>query len=413
MKKIIDWMTNVFAPKANKITKNPWIGAIQEAMTTVMPMILVGSLVTIFSILEEYVSNFPDISPVSSFSFGLASVFVAFFIPYSLLEKKKKHKLKKQAGMIGIAFFLMLVFPIFNDKGDIIIEFAKLGSGGIFAAIVGGLFVAFVMDKFSKFSFFKEDTTMPPFLVEGFDSIVPTFLILVIGWLLIFVFNINLYDGIYWILSPLVKVSQSFWGFVLIMFIQVFLYSFGISSWVLEPLYVPIGLQAVGQNAADLARGVDPTLILTNETLQGWVWIGGAGSTLMLSVFMLFAKSKRLKAIGKSSIIPSLCNINEPLVYGAPVVFNPMLMVPMWLSGFVVPVITYLSFQLGWVSIPTKPFALWYLPIGLQTWLINGDFKGLILLGASLVLTAFIYYPFLKVYDNQIYQEEWQKEKEA
>lgn len=89
MKKIIDWMTNVFAPKANKITKNPWIGAIQEAMTTVMPMILVGSLVTIFAIFEEYIPGFPDIWPISSFSFGLASIFVAFFIPYLLLEKKR------------------------------------------------------------------------------------------------------------------------------------------------------------------------------------------------------------------------------------------------------------------------------------------------------------------------------------
>lgn len=413
MKKIIDWMTNVFAPKANKITKNPWIGAIQEAMTTVMPMILVGSLVTIFAIFEEYIPGFPDIWPISSFSFGLASIFVAFFIPYLLLEKKKKHKLKKQAGMIGIAFFLMLVFPTFNDEGEIIIEFAKLGSGGMFAAIVGGLFVAFVMDKFSKFSLFKEDTIMPPFLVEGFDSIAPTFLILGIGWVAMFIFNINLYEGIYWVLSPLVNMSQSFWGFVLIMFIQAFLYSFGISSWVLEPLYVPIGLQAVGQNAADLARGIEPSLILTNETLQGWVWIGGAGSTLMLSVFMLFTKSKRLRAIGRSSIIPSLCNINEPLVYGAPIVFNPMLMVPMWISGIVVPAITYLSFQVGWVSIPTKPFALWYLPVGIQTWLINGDLNGLILLAVSLAATGVIYYPFLKVYDNQIYKEELLKVEES
>jgi Phosphotransferase system cellobiose-specific component IIC len=412
MEKITKWMTEVFAPKANKLARNPWVQAIQESMTGIMPFILLGSIITIFSIFQENLPFLPDLSQISNFSFGLASVFVAYLIPYLVLEKKKKNKFKKQAGLTGIAFFLMLVYPTFSDSGEIVIEFAKLGSGGMFAGIIGGLFVAFVMLKMSDFSMFKKDTTLPSFLVEGFDSILPIGVILLIGWVCIFHFGLNLYGMIYLILSPLVNVSQSLWGFVLIIFLQAFLYSFGISSWVLEPLYVPIGLQAIGQNAANLAHGIAPSLILTNETFQGWIWIGGSGSTLMLSIFLLFAKSARLKTIGRSSIVPSLCNINEPLVYGTPVVFNPILMIPMWISGIAVPAITYMAFQLGFVSIPTKPFALWYLPVGIQTWLINGDFRGLILLAVLLAITGLIYYPFFKVFDLQTFKEEKNKEEQ-
>lgn len=402
MKKFMDWMTNDFGPKVNKLTHNPWVGAVQDSMIAIMPIIIISSLITILSIFQDFIPEMPDLSYFSNFSFGLSSIFVSFLIPYYVLEKKRMRKYKMQAGLMGIAFFIMLITPVFDEEGNILMEFTKIGSGGMFAAIVGGMAVAVVMATFTRFSLFKKDTTMPKFLVDSFDSMLPILVILLIGFIGIELLKLDLYGLIETALSPLTAIAQSFWGFVLIIFIQAFLYSFGISSWVMEPIYVPIGLKAIAANAAGASY------VLTNETFQGWVWLGGSGATLMLSFLLLFAKSKKLKAIGKTSIVPSLCNINEPLVFGAPIIFNPLLMIPMWICGLVVPAITYLAFDMGLVSVPTQIFGLWYLPVGLQSFLINGDFRGVILVAILLAITLVIYYPFFKAYDKQVLLEEEQ-----
>lgn len=89
MKKIMDFMTNRFAPKVNKIVKNPWIASIQDSIMTALPLVFVGSLITIISLLKNIFKNMPDFSLISTFSFGMFGLIVAFLIPYYLMEKKK------------------------------------------------------------------------------------------------------------------------------------------------------------------------------------------------------------------------------------------------------------------------------------------------------------------------------------
>lgn len=155
MKKFIDWMTNDFGPKVNKLTHNPWVGAVQDSMIAIMPIIIISSLITILSIFQDFIPEMPDLSYFSNFSFGLSSIFVSFLIPYYVLEKKRMRKYKMQAGLMGIAFFIMLITPVFDEEGNILMEFTKIGSGGMFAAIVGGMAVAVVMATFTRFSLFK------------------------------------------------------------------------------------------------------------------------------------------------------------------------------------------------------------------------------------------------------------------
>jgi cellobiose PTS system EIIC component len=131
------------------------------------------------------------------------------------------------------------------------------------------------------------------------------------------------------------------------------------------------------------------------------------GTTLPLVLMMLFmAKSSQLKAIGKVTIVPSIFNINEPVVFGAPIVFNPILMVPMWLNGLIIPAITYIVLNLGMVTIPARLFQLWYIPPGISSILINSDFRGLILLVVVVVVSWLIWFPFFKVYDLQQFKKE-------
>ncbi len=406
MKKLMDWMTNVFGPKAGKFAKKPWIASVQDTMIAIMPVMLISSFITILGILIEYIPNFPDFSYISSFTFGLSSIFVSFLIPTFVLEKFRLPKYKRQAGLMGVALLFMMSQAGFDDAGNFVIAADRIGSGGMFVAIVAGLVVAFVMKFFSKRSLFKKDTQMPKFLVDSFDSIAPIVVISAIGFVLCNLLGLDLYNYVNIALSPLVNIAQSFAGFVLIMFLMCFFYSFGLSPWLLTPVYYTVGMQALAENAKAVAEGGVATFITTNEVFGGWIWLGGTGCTLMLCViFLCFAKSAKLKGLGRTCIVPAIFNINEPIVYGS-VVFNPLLMVPMWICGLVIPAVTYITFSLGLVTIPSQSFLLWWVPVGIQTYLTNYDFRGLILLAVLLALTFVIYYPFVVAYDKQCLEDE-------
>ncbi|WP_042147951.1 PTS sugar transporter subunit IIC [Paucisalibacillus sp. EB02] len=396
MNTLIKWMNEKFAPKVNKFTRNPWVSGIQDAIMAVLPLILVGSLVTLISILNEFFSWMPDFSPISNFSFGLISVFIAFLVPYYIMEKQKKNDRKVISGLTGLSLFLMLLMPSFTADGGITFSFERFGGNGMFVALFVGIIVGLIMYLFSKFSFFKDSSSLPDFIIVWFDTIIPITILLLFGWLFSFQLELDFYLLILKVFEPLSLIGQSFTGFVLITFISIFLYSFGISAWVIYPIAFPIWIAGIEANAVDAVN------INTMETLTAWVWIGGMGTTLPLVIMMLLlAKSNQLKAIGKVTIVPSLFNINEPVVFGAPIAFNPILMIPMWLNGLIIPAITYVVLNLGMVTIPSKVFQLWYMPPGISTYLINTDFRGLILLVAIIIVSWLIWFPFFRVYDMQ------------
>src|SRR5690625_21393 len=402
-------MQHSFAPKVNKITRNVYISSTQDAVMAVLPFILVGSLITLVSLINEISPILPDLSLINSSSFGLLGIFISFLIPYFFMEKKKINDKKVLSGLTGVAVYLMLIMPSFDfDEGTITFAFDRLGAAGMFVAIVVGLLVAVIMSLFSKWSFFdKEESSLPDFIIVWFDSLIPITIIIFIGWLFLVQFQIDFFEIIVFLFKPLMSIGQSFWGFVLLIFLMTFLYSFGISTWVMNPIIFPIMIKGIADNTTLVEQGLEPTNINTQEVVYtGWVAFGGVGYTLVLVILLLLAKSARLRAIGKATLAPSIFNINEPVVYGAPIVFNPMLMIPMWLNGLIIPAITYIVLKLGWVTIPHKIFQLWYLPYPISTYLVNSDFKGVILFVVLTVISFIIWYPFFKVYDNMEHKKE-------
>ena len=402
MNTFINWMNQNFTPKMNKITRNVWVSSIQEAFMAILPLILVGSLITLISILNNYFSKMPNFSPITTFSFGLISIFIALLVPYFIMEKKKKNDRKIISGLTGLSLFLMLLMPKLTDDGGITFTLERFGGNGMFVALIVGLMVGAFMYLFSKFSFFKGSSSLPDFIIIWFDTIIPITILLLLGWLFTFQMNVDLYNLILMAFEPVTVIAQSFTGFVFISFLGIFFYSFGISAWILYPIIFPIWLEGIQENIDGVAQNIH-----TMETLTAWVWIGGMGSTLPLVLMMLFlAKSSQLKAIGKVTLVPSIFNINEPVIFGAPVAFNPILMIPMWLNGLMIPAITYIVLRLDWVTIPERLFQLWYMPVGISSILINSDFRGLILVALVVVVSWLIWFPFFKVYDMQQFKQE-------
>lgn len=403
MEKFLLWMTDNFSPKINKIAKNGWVVAIQESILTAMPLVFIGSFATIFSIVHDYWQLFPDLSVISTFSFGLFSIFLAFLIPQAVMKQKKHSDVEKQAGLAGVAFFLLVVFPSISNQGVISFDLNMFGTGGMIVALLVGVFVGSIMHLFSRWKLIGEDSAIPDFVAVWFNTLIPITLILLIGWLFTFQLKLNLSEAINQLFHPLIALGSGFWGFVIINFLAFsFLYTFGISSWVLYPVQIAITLPAIAQNQSAVAAGKAATFIFTSEAANLFL-IGGGGTTLSLCLMLAFlSKSARLRMIGKASLVPSLFNINEPIVFGAPITFNPVLMIPMWINGLLGPLLVWFALSVGLVPTPYQPFQLWYVPTIIQSWIMTRSLSGVLLVLVIFTVSWLVYYPFFKIYDKQV-----------
>jgi len=373
MNKFMNYVEQHIAPLIRKIGQNIWISATQEAILAAVPATLVGSVATLISVFRGFGLSFlPDLSKLSSFSFGLFGLFLAYQLPCIIMEKKRHRKVARQAGLAGLGLFLLLVYPSFNEEGNLVLTTANLGAGGMLNALVSGYITAIVFNIFAKHSLFKEDSALPSFIITWFDSIIPWTLCLLFGILLTFTLEFDLIEAIRALLLPISTFSQSFGGFILVVTLILFMYSFGISAWIIFPLLSLIWMEGQNANLALVAQGLPPTNVHTYEVFQ-MCFIGGQGATLALCLFMTFlAKSKRVKTVGRAALIPSIFNINEPIVYGAPVAFNTTLMIPFWLAGLANCIIVWIAFSSGLCTVPVEPFrmtmpSLLYAPLALKS----------------------------------------------
>ena len=405
MNRFLDWVTNVLAPKMNKFAANPWVASMQQSVYSIMPLILFGSFVTISGSLRLWLTWIPDLSLISSFSFGLMGLFITFLFPYNLLEKKGYSDSRIIASTVSLGLFLMIILPTFDGNGNITFEFARFGAGGMFSALVAAIFTSHVW-LFTRKAIQIKSTSLPSFIIEWVNALVPLAIVTITGYVLTFVFEIEVYNVIAIIMKPVFTITQTLPGFMLISFVQSFFYSMGVSTHVINPFLFPLMLMATQQNIDAVAVGEAATNIMTFESVIAFNDFGGTGNHLSLVLMMIFmAKSKRLKAIGKAAFPPVMFNINEPVIFGAPVVFNPLLMVPMWIQGLLFPALIYFAMHLGFIAFPTTINTLYQIPPFMVAFMVFG-IRGLIFAAFLFALSGLIYFPFLKAYDKQIELEE-------
>lgn len=395
---VMDWVQNKLVPNMNRVTGNGFVKAIQDSMMLILPFIMVGSLISIFGIIRENFPAFPDLAVINTFSFGLFSLFLSFLLPYKVMENYEITKYKFYAALSGVATFLMLTLPVNVDEG-MAFSADKLGAGGMLVALFTGIVVAAVFKAFAKFSFFKKDTSMPDIVVSWTDALVPVFLLL-LGATILYSTQIDIYTLISDLFAPVFNIAQSLPGLIICSLVVTVMYAFGISSWAVFPVIWAIWMQGITDNISLAEAGTAATNLNLMEVFHPFIYLGGTGATLMLVIFMLRSKSKRLKLMGRLTIVPSIFNINEPVVFGTPIAFNPLLMIPMILCSIVLPIITYVFFQIGFVQIPTEAFQVWYLPIGLYGVLATHDIRSLVLSIVNLAVSGAIYWPFFRAYEK-------------
>lgn len=411
-KGFMGWITNSLAPKLDKLTQNVYISSIQQSIMSILPMIMIGSVSSIVGVLKnfEILSWIPDISKLNTYSFGLIAIFLAILVPMKVLEKKGNEKLKISAMLTSLALFFIITLPVIDgEAGSMNFIMDKIGTGGMLTAVVTSVFTGWIFNFASKHSMFKKDTVMPDMVVAWMDALVPVTITLAIG-LFIMSTGFDLPLFIRGLFAPISSFGQTWLGLVMICFFTCFLYSFGF-TWILFPIAWAIWMEGMDANMAAVAAGQVASNINLMETVMGISYIGGQGCTLALVLMCMKSKVKKLKSIGRVCVFPAIFNINEPIVFGAPVVWNPILMIPLCLNSIIIPTIMYLVMNFGLVPTPSAPMQMWYLPNIIQGYLTTNSFSGVILVIGLFIVSWLIWLPFFKVFEKQQYQEELKKLK--
>ncbi len=416
MKAIINWLETNFAPKMSKINNNVWVVTLKDSIMQTLPFILLGSVFCLLAILNDYFPSLPSFWIPFGWTMGKISLFVAFLIPFNLMEKKRLRKYRLIAGMTSVVLYLMVITPQVVKDQVIGFDHDALGAGGMFIAIFCGIFTGIIMGAFGKFSFFKESSVIPDFVRSWFDSMLPIGIVIMAGWIVVLIMNVDIYNLILSIFMPLAGFMETPYGFAVILFADCFLYSMGISGWVLTPVTKPVFLAAITVNVGLVAAGTAAASnlnVVTAEVIySAYLWVGGVGCTLPLVLMMVFSKSKYLSSLGKACLVPGIFNINEPVVFGA-VAWNPIMMFPMWLQGIILPVIVWIFTKVIAIApIPAVVFDMWYCPFPFSTWITTKSITGFILLVIIIAVSSVIWYPFFKTYEKQKVYEETTEQKE-
>lgn len=406
MKKFIAWLENSFAPKLNKINNFIWVVTIKDSIMQILPFIFLGSVFCVLAIIEDYVKLPFSFWTPFSWTMGKLSLLVAFLIPFNYCEKKKFRKQRLIAGLSGLLLFMIVITPVLEAEKVIGFDHSSFGAGGMFCAIITGIISGLIMGMFAKFTLFKEDSAIPDFVRQWFDALLPIGIIVCLGWIIVLVLHVNLYHIILSIFMPMQNFLQTWYGFTFIMFLECFIYSMGISGWVLTPISQPVKLTAITANLALVAAGtatVANMQIFTEGLVYcTYMWVGGVACTLPLVFMLIKSRSRELKSLGKACLVPGVFNINEPVVFGC-IAWNPYLMIPMWLQGIIIPLLTWFAVKvIAFAPMPRIQFELWYTPYPLSTWFSTGSIRAIIFIIISIAVSSLIWYPFFKAYEASV-----------
>jgi len=404
MKKFMDWLQNSLTPAVQKFTNRPWVSGFSAGIVKCLPFILTGCVVFFYNVVQPYFPKIlPNLSAVTTYTFSLLALLVSFMMVYQLMGSLKHRGFQVIGGLTGICAYILTMKGT-TVNGVYSVTWNRFGPTGIVVAICIGLYVSFVFHRIAKLKLFENNTTIPEFVQEWINNIIPIFLTILTLKILVIDFDVDLYPVVLLIFQPLQAIAQTYPGFLLVIFIPVFFYSLGISGWTWSGPRNAIFIPAQSANIAAIAAGGTATLLTTSEVANGIALcvLGGMGCTLAFNLWLLTSKSKKLKTLGKVCIGPSIFNINEPVIFGAPMVFNPILMIPMYICTFVNGTIVWIVMKVGLLAIPTIQLAMVStIPAPISTVLFTGDMKGVIWWAIVLSLDLLIYYPFFKVFEKE------------
>ena len=427
MSKAIEILEEKLVPVAAWIAENKYVNGIRRAFIMMMPLLMIGSLflmITAFplpayqrgmaSLLGENWKDIFDI-PVSA-TFNLIALFVSFLVAQQLAKQFELDSIA--VGLLSLASFLILT-PLGNtSEFGQVITFTWLGSKGMFVAMVIGVVTVKIFHFFVKRDILvKMPDGVPPEVIKSFEALIPGTVILATALLLRVGMEHTSYgtihDFVYKMLAlPLRALGTSYIGSILTVFAISILWSVGINSGSMVNGFVrPFWLENQAENIAALQAGQPLPHVITEQFFD-MIWMGGAGVTLsLLLAIVIFAKSKHIKSVGAIGIVPGIFNINEPVLFGLPIILNPIMLIPFNIVPIVMVTTQYIAMNIGLVSKPLGVAFPWPTPAVISGFITVGDFSGALIQIANLIIGAMIYLPFLRIIDKASKKEEDEMER--
>lgn len=426
--KVLGFVENYVAPFAGTLSAQRHVNAIKDGFVSTMPFLIVGSLLLVLAFPPSEGNAFFDgwhalieiigkdnIMAPFQLSMGIFALYAAFGIGFSLAESYKLRAMN--TGMLSMFAFLLSVAPMANTDIGSALPGAFLGGTGAFTAILCGLLVPEMQRLLIKYNIrINMPDAVPPKISASFDLLIPiVFISFIVMTINVFLagYDLQIPTAIMQLFQPLVVASDSFIACLLAVLIVQILWFSGIhGASVVGGIIGPMLLINLGMNQDALAAGEPLPAIFINPVMDFFIFVGGAGGTWGLVVLMMRSKATQLKTIGKMSIIPGTFNINEPVIFGTPIVMNPIYFIPWLLAPTINTSIVWLAFKAGFVS---KIIAIppWTMPAPIGAIISTNSGTAALVVLSSVCVSALVFYPFLKVHEKQLLAEEKAKQSAA
>lgn len=439
MNKLFEFLEKYLMGPMGKVSTWRPVRAIVAAGMASIPFTIVGSAFLVLSVIPQafnlqfivdlWANSFDKIQALYLLAYkctmGILSLYFAIVIGYEYtkiyVEEEGLNLNPLNGGLLAVFAYFLTIPELTYSKGMISAVTGKTTIGGwtvggdsLTRLSTSGMFTAILMSILAvqlyrlcvkKNWVIKMPEAVPEGVARSFTALIPGFVIafavLVINGIFI-LFGTDIYKVIAIPFAFVSHITNTWLGIVVIYLLVHALWIVGIhGANIVMGLVSPILL-------ANMAQNVDGKFIAyAGEFTNSYVTIGGSGATLLLCFYIAFrAKSDQLRMLGKASMGPAIFNINEPLIFGLPIVYNPILTIPFILAPIVSASIGYWSVQLGLAgkAIAQTP---WPTPIGLGAYVGSGGSVGAFVVALVCALAAFvIWYPFIKMYDSKLYKEE-------
>ena len=406
MDRLTDYIGNKMAPKLMKLFNRPTLNIIKNSMVNVMPFILFGSIMLLVALLGttsmgtekpilEFLAPYTDkIALMTSMSMGFMTIYFAVSIGINYADEYKLDK--TSCSLLSLMAFL---FVNVDGITEGMISVNSFGASALFPTMITSIIALKVYKIFiQKKIVIKMPDGVPPAVGQAFSSIVPFAVVGIVFWFIRTILQFDIMSFMQTLMAPVFDGADNIFAFTLYNGFTKLLWGFGIhADSLFQGLLDPLKLTWISANGSAAVAGDAIPHIWTTALERTCLW---TGPVLGLLTVLMFSKTKHLKTFSFASLPAALFSIIEPVVFGLPLVMNPILLIPFVLSGIVGAIVTYGACLLNLVAIPFLELP-WATPPFLIGFISSGDWKFIILALLNVAIGAIIYYPFVKVFEKQ------------